>query len=697
MRSNQLKLSAVAILAMAAQPVLANIITFNTPLTRTAANNNVPPPPLGVTVQTGDFSNHVKTESAQGEYNVNVNMFGGTFRNYIDSTNPLAGPYASNSTETWSGQLFIAPAPGQTAGTTTVNVTSTGTFNGGIEHGIGSTVLSQITGVGASEVTGTMTLNDGVNVRTFSINPLGAGSSVGNGVEAGGVFGATSNSSAGALRVGVPISVTVQLNINNEVTGIAGAQGELNGFKLNVKDDTGLTAGKSIVAFVENGGYAWEGHNNLTGLVAAQSAIGIAPGYSDHATETASCFYQNGTALGLDAGQASRAIWRMWGMRTDTGADVATAVLQAAPSVRIINISRGTGASSAGTDAASVAVDKASYLYRNLVTIAINEANPRPAVSSPDGAFNGLSVGATGQAVETAADPNFFRGHAIGSNLATFTGIGPTSDGRAKPDIVGPGTNVRMSAYVPAAPALPGSDPNLVKTASGTSFSAPYVAGVAASLIDAGAARGFNTDPLTIKAVLMNSAQEVRGDAWDGWSPASTNVPLDKDQGAGEVSTPRAHIQYERNPEQNPGTVLPLGWDFDTVNGVDARRNYFIGDTLAAGSIFTATLDWFREMTLTATLGLDNLDLELWKTDGTNLLNRVTLSNSALDDVEHIHRFLLPDTAKYALSVKMITDPTANGADAYGLAWMVVPEPATLGLLTLAAPALLMRARRRRA
>jgi hypothetical protein len=141
--------------------------------------------------------------------------------------------------------------------------------------------------------------------------------------------------------------------------------------------------------------------------------------------------------------------------------------------------------------------------------------------------------------------------------------------------------------------------------------------------------------------------------------------------------------------------VRPLGWDFDTVNGVNSRVNYFIGDTLAAGSIFTATLDWFREMTLTATLGLDNLDLELWKTDGTNLLNRVTLSNSVLDDVEHIHRFLLPDTSKYALSVKMITDPTANGADAYGLAWYVVPEPATLGLLILAAPALLMRARRR--
>jgi hypothetical protein len=457
MRSNQLKLSAIAILAMAAQPVLANIITFNTPLTRTAANNNVPPPPLGVTVETGDFTNHVKTESAQGQYNVMVNMPGGVYRNYINSASPIAGTYASNSTETWAGQLFIAPAPGQTPGTSTVNVTSTGEFTSGIEQGIGSTVLGVITGVGASEVTGTMTLSDGANVRTFSINPLGVGSTIGNGTDAGGVFGSTSNNTTGALRVGVPIAVTVQLNINNEISGIAGAQGQLDRFKLNVKDDTNLTAGKSLVAFVENGGYAWEGHNNLTGLVAAQSAIGIAPGYSDHATETASCFYQNGTALGLDAGQASRANWRMWGMRTGTGADAGAAILQAAPTCRIINISRGTGASSDGTDAASVAVDRASYIYRDLVTIAINENSPvRPAVSSPDGAFNGLSVGATRQATETAADPNFFRGHAIGSNLATFTGFGPTSDGRAKPDIVGPGTNVRMSAYTAAAPGGPG-------------------------------------------------------------------------------------------------------------------------------------------------------------------------------------------------------------------------------------------------
>jgi hypothetical protein len=56
-------------------------------------------------------------------------------------------------------------------------------------------------------------------------------------------------------------------------------------------------------------------------------------------------------------------------------------------------------------------------------------------------------------------------------------------------------------------------------------------------------------------------------------------------------------------------------------------------------------------------------------------LEPVTLSNSALDNVEHIHRFGIPETGYYALAVRFKQDRSNNGGNTYALSWILPESP----------------------
>ena len=116
-----------------------------------------------------------------------------------------------------------------------------------------------------------------------------------------------------------------------------------------------------------------------------------------------------------------------------------------------------------------------------------------------------------------------------------------------------------------------------------------------------------------------------------------------------------------------------VGWSYQNTLAANDAEWYFFQQPVHAGGVLTATLNWYREMEASKALPLDNLDLELWRTDGLNPIERVTLSNSVVDNVEHIHRFEVPDTAFYALSVRFKNDVTKNGANTFALAWLL-PE-----------------------
>lgn len=264
-------------------------------------------------------------------------------------------------------------------------------------------------------------------------------------------------------------------------------------------------------------------------------------------------------------------------------------------------------------------------------------------VSAPGTCYNGIGVGAY-----------------LGS-----TSFGPTSDGRCKPDLVGPG--------------------------GATSFSAPFVAGIAAVLRQ-GAERGDGgpdvsaaTDARTLKALLLNSA--LKPTDWTN-GPAT---PLDARHGAGNVHAlgawnqlrggKQAFIEATSNPAGGahpPGanpTNLPVrtGWDFNTIttSGSNERvHHYYL--RLPAGEAatwtFTATLVWQRQKNKTS---INNLNLYLYHVATSNL---VACSTSLVDNVEHLHVPSLP-AGRYDLQVWKTAAGQVSNGETYALAFDALPPP----------------------
>jgi hypothetical protein len=204
-----------------------------------------------------------------------------------------------------------------------------------------------------------------------------------------------------------------------------------------------------------------------------------------------------------------------------------------------------------------------------IVSAGNNDSAPA-AVTSPARAKNVITVGASENyrpgwtdgcgTITTYADS--------AQDIAPFSSRGPTPDGRAKPELVAPGTHITGAAtqivtYTGKAVCNPYYPSGQVQYAAstGTSHSAPAVAGAASLLyryytLNFGGAGATPPSPAMIKAYLVNSLRYLTGYAANDTLPSN-------DQGFGLVN---------------------LGMAFDGVSRVVIDQSQLLS---ATGQVFT--------------------------------------------------------------------------------------------------------------
>jgi hypothetical protein len=395
-----------------------------------------------------------------------------------------------------------------------------------------------------------------------------------------------------------------------------------------------------------------------------------------------------------------------------------TALVTGVDGVRanVINSSWGFG-DPTGSTAETIAIDA---MLRSSGAIGVFSAgNSGPlgnTVGGPGSGYNGITVGALTNTelrptYDTVADFSS-RGWSDAYNPQTNVVL---TNARATIDIVAPGDNLTMAFYGGMSGGhVAGSDPTggsgqfYISNMSGTSFSAPIVAGAAALMVDAGKAYGIAemTHPLVVKAALMAGATPTQG--WDNGqyfdgAVIRTTQALDLAAGAGALNLAKTHSIYVGNSVLISGlgyfsdgantlgvagmsgasNLAASGWDLGAIQS--GTNIYTMAGVMAAGSEFSAVLTWYAARGFDVSLSsaqdtaLSNLSLELWCLDQNLGQRMVGRSESPWGTTEHL-RFTLTETGQYQLRVlwegqNYQTASTPDLLTEYGLAWSITPIP----------------------
>ena len=252
-----------------------------------------------------------------------------------------------------------------------------------------------------------------------------------------------------------------------------------------------------------------------------------------------------------------------------------------------------------------------------------------------------------------------------GGDLANFSSLGPTADGRLKPQVVGTGVNVysargegRRSGY---------------QAFNGTSMATPSVAGVAALLMDA--APEFREQPAAVRARLMASA--IRPDAFlsdVNQFPLHNSAgpgPLQHRYGLGKVSARTSVLNRDQ----------PDGWVSGSaiVEIGDGEYGYRDIEVPEGASRLDIAMTWDERAADTLSSAVLN-DLDLWVDRDVDCAPTQpaacgnAASRSTRDNVEWL---ILRDPPLGTYRLKVVSKYARVDAPRAALAWTVIRGPST--------------------
>jgi hypothetical protein len=176
-----------------------------------------------------------------------------------------------------------------------------------------------------------------------------------------------------------------------------------------------------------------------------------------------------------------------------------------------------------GANVLQMSFGAAMPCYQDALSIAINNTakNITIVIAAGNGGPGNLSIGNPACAENTIAV-----GASDGSAVADFSSRGPTDYGLMKPDLVAPGVGIVAA----------NNDGTSFGAHTGTSFSSPFVAGVAALILE-----HFRLSPAEVKSILKSTAVDL------GYE--------EQIQGAGRVD---AYAAVSLAMQQTPTFVLEI-------------------------------------------------------------------------------------------------------------------------------------------
>lgn len=355
--------------------------------------------------------------------------------------------------------------------------------------------------------------------------------------------------------------------------------------------------------------------------------------------------------------------------------------------IEIINISWGGTSSTANADSETIIADWAAHTKGKLVSVAAGNDGNGVAPGLPGDGYNVLTVGATG--VPEVGGINYRR-------LATYSNSGLTAGhtsmaGRAKIDLVAPGTGVITTTNDQDNNANGNARDDWRVAPSGTSYAAPHVSGAAALIMQHSIGKPWvaqGKDPRAMRAVLINGADKNVYDRnnrrWDDPAASKWVNGLDIDTGAGQLDARRSFETYKDGPTAfdyktgnvyGIGTTPNVGWGFDTVGGNEVTQ-WWTTTAVRKGSYVTSTLAWNRETSGANAAGasydntLRDLDLYIRRHADNSVVGSAA---SALNSVEHVVA-KMPARDRIKIEAKNLSGNTTT----FGVAWHSYAAPNTL-------------------